>query len=105
MGPLALMGRAFVAPLGPLWAGPLWAGPFWAPMGQALVGRALVGWALMDRALMGAGPHGLGPCGPPGPLCAGPYGSPWARMGRSLTRGVLVAPLGAQGWIEFHKLY
>ena len=46
--PWALMGRALMGLLGPLWAGPLRAP--WALMGRAHMGPP---WALIGRALMG----------------------------------------------------
>ena len=73
--PCALVGRAFVGPLGPVGRalvgsrGRLWAGPLWAPLGPCGLPWALVG--------------PLGPCGPP-----------WAIVGRALVGRALVAPPG-----------
>ena len=69
----ALMGRALMGPLGPLWAGP-------APLGLYGPGPHELGhygppWALMGQALW-AVPlwASLGPCGP-GPYEPGHFGS------------------------------
>ena len=100
----ALVGRALVGLLGPLWAGPLGAplgpcGPGLCGFPWALVGQAPVAsrWALVDRALVGPpGPlwatwalggrarvSPLGPCGPPGGhLWAGPLWALWALLGQ-----------------------